>query len=367
VKLVLSQRARVVYALTTLLGWVTPLVAAASEAPGWAPPAPEFDSEFDWMELTSGEWLKGEFLSMYDESVEFDSDVLGVLQIDWEDVKQVRFAEPMGVRLDDRSNRPGLVAIEDDQLKFTNPADDQDKSDIVAIAPMGDSEWDLWSLEGRVGFDFQRGNTDETRYTSSLAAERRTAATRLKFSYLGNYTLTDSVETTNNHRANATFDYFFADRLFIRPFDGEYYNDKFQNIDIQLTLGGGFGYELIDTDSIDWEVLAGPAFQYTKFSTVPFGEPNTAQSAAGTFQTTFDAEITNDLDYSLYYQAIVTNSASGLLTQHVVTSLDYELTSIFDVFIMLQLDRVEKPAPRSDGTVPDKNDVTLSFGLGVDI
>ena len=31
-------------------------------------------TDFDWVQLTSGEWLKGELISMYEDSVEFDSD-----------------------------------------------------------------------------------------------------------------------------------------------------------------------------------------------------------------------------------------------------------------------------------------------------
>lgn len=44
-------------------------------------------AEFDWVQLTSGEWLKGEIKSMYNESVEFDSDKLNLLRIDLQDVK----------------------------------------------------------------------------------------------------------------------------------------------------------------------------------------------------------------------------------------------------------------------------------------
>ena len=80
-----------------------------------------------------------------------------------------------------------------------------------------------------------------------------------------------------------------------------------------------------------------------------------------------DYDITSDLDFVLSYQGVLTDRDAGLYTQHVVTSLDYELNSIFDVFIMLQFDRVEEPTKKSDGTTPDKNDVTVSLGLGIDI
>ena len=43
-------------------------------------------TEFDWVQLTSGEWLKGEVKSMYNENIEFDRDKLDLLTIDLEDI-----------------------------------------------------------------------------------------------------------------------------------------------------------------------------------------------------------------------------------------------------------------------------------------
>jgi len=366
----------VTYRLLLFLGILLLALPAlrAEDTAEWKPPAPKPDEKYDWIELTSGEWLKGDFRYMYDESVEFDSDKLGVLTIDWDDIKQIRFANYMGVRLDDRTVQYGKMEMKEKELLYRVPGQtEQEKpkkvarKEIVSIAPMAHDEWDRWELQANIGVDFQRGNTDETRYTSTIDATRRTASTRLKLSYIGNYTLTDSVETANNHRVSGNFDYFVDERLYIRAFDGEYYRDPFQNIDMQITLGAGLGYKLFDRKKFDWEIQAGPAYQFTRFETVVPGDSETAQSPAALFTSDMDWEITSDLDFTINYQAILTNKASGLLTQHLVTKLEYELSSVFDVFTMLQFDRVEQPQQRSDGTIPEKNDVTLSFGLGVDI
>nr|WP_234043703.1 DUF481 domain-containing protein [Cerasicoccus arenae] len=252
-------------------------------------------------------------------------------------------------------------------MHFTETGETVKRDKVVSIAPVAHDEWDRWELNAKIGADYQTGNTNETSYTGAIELARRTATTRLKLSYIGNYSETDDVESANNHRVSSSFDYFFDERIFVRPFDGEYYRDPFQNLNMQLTLGAGIGYKLVDTKKMDWEIQIGPAYQYTVFSTVQPGEDSEAQSPAALFTTTFDADITDDLTYKLNYQATLTNRASGLLTQHLVTSLEYEITTIFDVFIMLQVDRVEDPMAKADGSVPSKNDVTLSLGLGVDI
>ena len=61
----------------------------ASQARTWEQLTPSA-SRFDWIQLTSDEWLKGDLESLYDGKVEFDSDELDLLVLDWEDVKKVR-------------------------------------------------------------------------------------------------------------------------------------------------------------------------------------------------------------------------------------------------------------------------------------
>ena len=58
---------------------------ATKEQLAWEAFYPPPDTEFDWIQLASGEWLKGELKTVYDYQMEFDSDELGLLKIDLED------------------------------------------------------------------------------------------------------------------------------------------------------------------------------------------------------------------------------------------------------------------------------------------
>ncbi|MBW1907657.1 MAG: hypothetical protein JRJ24_20675, partial [Deltaproteobacteria bacterium] len=49
----------------------------------------QFGDTYDWLRLTSGEWLKGELKRMREDEVEFDSDKLDLLEFDWEKVDQL--------------------------------------------------------------------------------------------------------------------------------------------------------------------------------------------------------------------------------------------------------------------------------------
>src|SRR6266487_872053 len=52
----------------------------------WVPP----EDGFDWIQLRSGEWLKGRIKAMQERKLEFDSEELNDLTFDWKDIRQVR-------------------------------------------------------------------------------------------------------------------------------------------------------------------------------------------------------------------------------------------------------------------------------------
>ena len=71
----------------------TQLMAIGAYAEGvdeaWRPPV----DGFDWVQLNNKEWLMGQIKSMYGDSLEFESDALDTLNIDWGDVTYLRSAK----------------------------------------------------------------------------------------------------------------------------------------------------------------------------------------------------------------------------------------------------------------------------------
>jgi len=75
-------------ALLVLVCW-TP----AQAEDDWAPPEPSA-SKWDWARLDTGEWIKGEMIVMQQDVMSFESDKFDDLEIDWEDVLDLRLARP---------------------------------------------------------------------------------------------------------------------------------------------------------------------------------------------------------------------------------------------------------------------------------
>lgn len=82
-------------------------------------PLPEFPDKFDWIQLTSGEWLKGEFKVLYEDKLQFDSDELDLQKIDWKDVRYVRGSGVFTVRFEGPFTIDGLLEVTEDKVIIT--------------------------------------------------------------------------------------------------------------------------------------------------------------------------------------------------------------------------------------------------------
>ena len=76
---------------------------------------------FDWLQLTSGEWLKGQVVRMREGKLEFDSDELGVLKLDWAKVQVLWTALPQTVLLEDEEPIEGRLSISGGRLTVGGP------------------------------------------------------------------------------------------------------------------------------------------------------------------------------------------------------------------------------------------------------
>jgi len=331
---------------------------------------PDTSDGFDWIELTSGEWLKGELKSMQDDKLEFDSDKLDLLTLDWEDVRQVVTKNPETVSTQDKDQYTGSLHIDESTVRVT-AADGVtttfDRSELLGLVAGEGREIDYWSFKVGAGVTYQTGNTKQTDININARIQRRTPRTRLTLDYLGIATTTDEVETANNHRANGSFDVYLNRRLFIRPVFGEYYKDRFQNIDHQGTVGVGIGYTLIDNSRTEWDVSGGPGYRYTKFISVQPGERLEESTLAFLAGTTWETELTGWMDANASYRLGLMNERSGTYTHHATAGLSIELTSALDLDFSVVWDRIQTPQQAADGTTPEQDDFRILLGVSLDL
>ncbi|GAA0781347.1 MULTISPECIES: DUF481 domain-containing protein [Pseudomonadati] len=321
--------------------------------------------KFDWLQLNSNELLKGEIKYLYGNKLEFKSDQLNTLVVDWEDVIVLQSRGAVSIGFMDLSTRTGRLLIQDGQGYLDGVA--FDVNDIITIISGEQQEANYWSSSISLGANLRSGNNEQIDYSAKARISRRTTESRFRSDYLGNYSKSGDENTTNNHRVNSFFDWFLSNQFFLRPVFAEYYTDPFMNTSSRVTLGSGVGYSIIDTAKTEWSISGGPAYTMTQFKQVEVGEDDNDNSGTLVIDSTFTTELSDDIDFNADYRMQLGNQNSGGYTHHALAGIVVELTDLFDLDLSLVWDRTNNPRAETDGQIPEKNDFQLIIGFGVDI
>lgn len=332
---------------------------------------------FDWVELNSGDWLKGEFKEYHSGSIKFDSDELGLFSLDIEKVKQlltkgdvtVSIEKPLSLSVELPFRvETGKLNYRDSKAYITRHDGTMVEVEIEQIASMiggEEKESNYWTASVFFGLDIFSGNTDQATATLKANVERRTVATRLITDYFAVATaIADGNLTANNKRANGSFDIYQTSHFYWRVGFGEYFSDPFQNVDSKFTVGGGVGYDIIYTPKTDWSVTIGPGYQYQRFEEVDANSSKEVKSPLIFLESRFDTELTSDIDFIVNYKMYYLNEEAGRYNHHAMVSLETELINNLDLDISVFWDRTEEPMAFADGTRPEQNDLKTMIGVG---
>jgi len=328
----------------------------------WVPP----DDRYDWIQLKSGEWLKGQLKAMQERTLEFYSDELDDLTFNWKDIRQVRSPHTIDVLSMDGRHFSGPVNVTPDQVIVAGSETNTLPRDQIQSLTPGGSRRDYWSGKVSLGLNLQSGNSKQVDYNASLDLQRRTPDTRLSLDYLGNINRIDGVDSANNHRINSEFDYWFSHRFYLILPNVEYYKDPFQNLADRLTVGGGLGFDLIDRPNLEWNITTGPAYQEAWFDSTQPGEPSDKGTAALAFGSKFKWDISRRIKWQVQYRGQYTSREVGETTHHAVSTLSLKMTKRFDLDVSVVWDRISDPKIGANGVQPQPDDFRFIVGLGVD-
>jgi len=324
------------------------------------------EDSFDWIQLNTGEWLKGRIKAMQDRQLEFFSEKLSDMTFDWKDIRQVRSPRTIDVLFVDGKRVSGAVTVTPEQVTvggatpYVLPRDQ-----LQSLTPGGSKERDYWSLDLSLGLTLQAGNTKAVQYNAQIDLQRRTPATRLSLDYIGNISTVNDSENANNHRVNGEFDYWLSQRFYLVLPSAEYYKDPFQNLAHRVTLGGGIGYDLIDHPNLEWNITTGPAYQQAWFESSEPGEPTEKGTAALTFGSRFKWDITRRIKWTTQYRGQYTSREVGDTTHHAVSTLSVDLNKRLTLDVSGIWDRISNPKVGADLVQPKPDDFSLVVGLGV--
>ncbi len=336
------------------------------QPPDWRPPA---DSQFDWLKLSSGEWIKGDMEGLRDRKISFDSDKLDDLSIDWDDVAAMYLRRPHIFRFESGESAQGLGVLRDDVLSVTTAEGatvEQPRDQIVSIIEGDGTEWDYWS--GYLGADvaLREGNVDQTDLSGRAGLKRETASTRWMADYRGFYSSVNDAKTDNNHRATSTMDFFLTSRLYWTIPFVEYFRDEFQNLENRVTAGSLVGYEFVRNKWAELDVALGGAYQYTKYDEAQPGTSDDSGDPAAVLNMVLQLDLPRDVELDNLYRLQVPFTNTNLISHHFESILSADVWGPLDLDVTFMLDRTEKPERDSNGRRPDSQDIRILAGLSVD-
>ena len=320
----------------------------------------------DWIILTSGELIIGEFYNIYDDRVEFKSTRFKEQSIRFKYIKRLKTKKIVSLNIENMSTFYGFLNIEKDKIVLS--LDDKvsvfHKSQVVSIAEVN-SDWNgNWKSEITLNMGFKSGNTDQTDLGTIINLERKVAESKFSLNYIANFSKNNQEKTVDNHRLNMDYKIYQTTRFFWKPLFGEYSNDKFSNIKHSYNIGTGIGYEIYDSDKLDIDISGGPGFQRTIYDSNEIGENTENSTVMLSVTTDLEYEINSDLDFELTYKFELLNKENGSYTHHILSKLDHDFYKDFDLAVTFVWDRIENTTKREDGTLPEKDNYQLLLGLG---
>lgn len=337
----------------------------------WSAPPPIFSQKFDWLKLNSGEWFKGDIISLYDDELEFDSDKFNEIIFDWDDIEELRSRFDQRIRFDNGDVKQGFIIVKDKHLIIISDGKENHYplSELLSITSSADDRASLWDANIALGMDIKKGNANQIDYVANLNLQRRSPFTRFNVDFIYSYSKTRSDEKdnviTDSSRLTSYLDWFYSSDLFFRMVDYEFYSDLQQNIKTRHTIGSSAGYHIMKNKRIEWDATIGPSYQATAYYNSTIASYN-QDSLVLALSTEFDYSFSSRIDFIFDYQIQFVEEDSGKRNSFLTTGLELDIRHDFDLDILFYLDRVAEPVEVEEGTIPESNDYRLVVSFAYD-
>jgi hypothetical protein len=344
------------------------LTVSQASAEIWQPPEPD-NTAWDWIRMTSGEWLGGTLEGLRDRDIEFDSDELGLLKLDWMDVAELRSPRILTYRFDDLGTYTGTAVMHGDTVTIRTDAGVQrlPRAELLLILEGSGRELDYWSAKISAGLVARSGNTNQSDLNSTLRVRRLTPGSRGTLNYAGNYGKVEDVETIDNHNLTAGLDILITGGFFVNPLTINLFRDPFQNIDLKSTIAAGVGYVILRDGPVNWTVGLSGGYQTTGHVSVEPGVDSRVENGTIIGYTEVEWDITGDIDCLFDYNAQVGIPDASQAFHHARASLSFDiLGDILELDLAVIWDRIESPQRDAEGNVPERDDFRSTFGVGLD-
>jgi putative salt-induced outer membrane protein YdiY len=265
-------------------------------------------AQADQVYLNNGDRLTGTLDRLTDGKLVFEADTAGEVTIPLTDVQTLSTTEAVEVHLKDGTvlNQP-IMAAEAGTFAIDTATALQAQSfqleNLASINPPAKPK-PKWTGSLSAGFTATSGNTSTEAINASFSVARRSEKDRTTASAdyaRGKQEDPDTGEdrtTEDWWRAKAQYDYFFSKKFF-GFVNGSYEKDAIADLDRRVVVGGGAGYQWIESQKTNFSTSLGLASLYEKFEDETDSNSELSAQAGYNFdhQLTDSVKFLHDLTY----------------------------------------------------------------------
>lgn len=233
-------------------------------------PAVTIAARTDTALLINGNVVTGEIESYEFGSLEYSTDSMGTVDIDWEDIVGLTSNQNLQVEVSNGTRFLGNLEAAEERFHINVITEhgpvELSMDRIIRIIPIDVSERLVKRLEGgiSVGLNSQSGS-GVTIFDASADVRYRTEQYLVGLTLSSSVTDQPSEETQSNHSARLNYQRFRPNRWFTDWFSSWERNDQL-GIESRLSLGAGLGRYLVQTNTNHFSLMAGAQATRSEFT-----------------------------------------------------------------------------------------------------
>ena len=266
----------------------------------------------DELHFKNGDRLTGKIEHLVDGKLVFKSDIAGEVTVELSNIQTFSSDAPVTVHLKDGTVLNQKVSISQAN-RFAieaGPALQAQEFDLAAISSINPppKPEPKWTGDVAAAVTSTHGNTRADSMSASFNMSKRTEKDRSQLS--ADYArsrqedpATGMKNTTEDWwRTKAKYDYFFSKKLY-GYLDGRYERDGIADLDRRVIVGGGGGYQWIESEDMNFATEAGIASLYEKFD----NQTDSNSEISAQFGYHFDKKLTKTVKFindTTYYPSL---------------------------------------------------------------